>query len=61
MGMARKRALTGQILYDDIVLWSEQQAETIRRLGATRREFPNELDVENVAEEIDSGLRGNLP
>ena len=39
---------------DDIVLWSEQQAEIIRRLSATRRDLPNELDVENVAEEIES-------
>jgi hypothetical protein len=39
---------------DDIVLWSEQQAEIIRRLGRTRRDLPNELDVENVAEEIES-------
>ena len=47
--------MTGQTLYDDdIVLWSEQQAEIIRRLGATRRDLPNELDVENVAEEIES-------
>ena len=43
------------ILYDDdIVLWSEEQAEIIRRLGRTRRDLPNELDIENVAEEIES-------
>ena len=48
-------------LYDeDIVLWSEQQAEIIRRLGATRRDLPNELDVENVAEEIESVGRSEL-
>jgi hypothetical protein len=42
-------------LYDeDILLWSEQQAEVIRRLARTRRDLPNELDVENVAEEIES-------
>jgi hypothetical protein len=43
------------IRYDeDILLWSEEQAEIIRRLGRTRRDLPNELDVENVAEEIES-------
>src|SRR5687767_4757558 len=43
------------VLYDDdIVLWSEEQAEIIRRLGRTRRDLPNELDIENVAEEIES-------
>jgi hypothetical protein len=48
-------------LYDeDILLWSEQQAEAIRRLGRTRRELPNELDVENVAEEIESVGRSEL-
>ena len=48
-------------LYDeDIVLWSEQQAEIIRRLGATRRDLPNELDLENVAEEIESVGRSEL-
>ncbi len=48
-------------LYDeDILLWSEQQAEAIRRLGQTRRELPNELDVENVAEEIESVGRSEL-
>jgi hypothetical protein len=47
--------MSGHSLYDDdIVLWSEQQAEIIRRLGRTRRDLPNELDIENVAEEIES-------
>jgi hypothetical protein len=52
-------------LYDeDILLWSEQQADVIRRLARTRRDLPNELDVENVAEEIESVGRsefGNTP
>ena len=40
-------------LYDeDILLWSEQQAAVIRQLGRTRRDFSNEFDVENVAEEL---------
>ena len=45
---------------DDILLWSEQQAEAIRKLGRTRRDVPNELDVENVAEEIESVGRSEL-
>jgi hypothetical protein len=48
-------------LYDeDILLWSEEQAEIIRRLGRTRRDLPNELDIENVAEEIESVGRSEL-
>jgi hypothetical protein len=30
---------------DDILLWSEQQAATIRELGRTRRDLPNELST----------------
>jgi len=45
---------------DDILLWSEQQAEVIRRLGAARRDLPNDFDVENVAEEIESVGRSEL-
>ncbi len=45
---------------DDIVLWSEEQAEIIRRLGRTRRDLPNELDIENVAEEIESVGRSEM-
>ena len=45
---------------DDILLWSEQQAAAIRKLRTTRRELPNELDVENVAEEIESVGRSEL-
>lgn len=37
---------------DDILLWSEKQAELIRKLGQTRRDLPSDLDIENVAEEI---------
>jgi hypothetical protein len=44
---------------DDILLWSEQQAAVIRRLGRAGR-APNELDVENVAEEIESVGRSEL-
>jgi hypothetical protein len=42
---------------DDIVLWSEAQAQIIRRLGQSRRDLPNDLDIENVAEEIESAGR----
>ena len=53
--------MTSPRLYDDdIVLWSEQQAEIIRRLGATRRDLPNELDLENVAEEIEDVGKSEL-
>ena len=53
--------MSDQPLYDqDILLWSEQQAEVIRRLGRMGRDLPNELDVENVAEEIESVGRSEL-
>jgi Domain of unknown function DUF29 len=44
---------------DDILLWSEQQAAAIRQLGRTHR-VPNDLDIENVAEEIESVGRSEL-
>jgi hypothetical protein len=47
--------MSNSTLYDDdILLWSEQQAAAIRKLGTKRRYVPNELDIENVAEEIES-------
>jgi hypothetical protein len=53
--------MTQSTLYDDdILLWSEQQAEVIRKLGTAGRQLPNELDVENVAEEIESVGRSEL-
>src|SRR3954469_20758025 len=53
--------MSNSALYDDdILLWSEQQAELIRRLGKTRRDLPNEFDVENVAEEVESVGRSEL-
>jgi hypothetical protein len=45
---------------DDILLWSEQQAEIVRKLGRTRRDLPNDFDVENVAEEVESVGRSEL-
>lgn len=53
--------MSDSTLYDeDILLWSEQQAAVIRRLRETARGLPNELDIENVAEEIESLGRSEL-
>jgi hypothetical protein len=53
--------MSDSTLYDDdILLWSEQQAAAIRRLRETTRGLPNELDIENVAEEIESVGRSEL-
>lgn len=53
--------MSGSTLYDDdILLWSEEQAAAIRKLGTKRRDLPNELDIENVAEEIESVGRSEL-
>src|SRR5205814_10101368 len=52
--------MSDSTLYDDdILLWSEQQAAAIRQL-APGRDVPNELDIENVAEEIESVGRSEL-
>jgi Domain of unknown function DUF29 len=52
--------MSNPTLYDDdILLWSEQQAAVIRDLGRTRR-APNDLDIENVAEEIETVGRNEL-
>lgn len=42
----------GTLYEDDIFAWSEQQASALRSL-AGRRGLPNELDIANVAEEIE--------
>ncbi len=53
--------MTHPSLYDeDILLWSEQQASAIRGLSRIRRNLPNELDIENVAEEVESVGRSEL-
>lgn len=45
--------MDGAALYDtDVIAWAEQQAAALRRL-AGRRDLPNELDLHNVAEEIE--------
>src|SRR3954466_2199000 len=38
---------------DDVYAWSQEQAAVLRRLAETRRDLPNELDLENVAEKIE--------
>jgi hypothetical protein len=45
---------------DDILLWSERQAAAIRRLGERPNLVPNDLDIENVAEEIECVGRSEL-
>jgi hypothetical protein len=48
-------------LYDeDIYAWAQQQAEALRRLAETRRDLPNELDLENLAEEIEDVGKSEL-
>ena len=48
-------------LYErDILLWSEEQADALRRLKAGRRDLPNELDLDNIVEEIESVGRSEL-
>jgi hypothetical protein len=47
-------------IYDeDILAWSEQQASALRSLRS-RRDLPNELDLEHVAEEIEDVGRSEL-
>jgi hypothetical protein len=47
-------------LYDtDILAWSEEQAAALRRLAA-RGDLPNDLDLDNVVEEIESVGRSQL-
>lgn len=45
---------------DDIYAWTQQQAEALRRLAETGRDLPNELDLENVAEEIEDVGKSEL-
>ncbi len=45
--------MDGAALYDtDVIAWAEQQAAALRRL-ASQRDLPNELDLQNLAEEIE--------
>jgi hypothetical protein len=46
--------MDGSTLYDeDVCAWAEHQAAALRRLAASRRDLPNDLDWENIAEEIE--------
>jgi hypothetical protein len=54
-------AMDRRSLYDeDIYAWAQQQAEVLRRLAETRQDLPNELDLENVAEEIEDVGKSEL-
>jgi hypothetical protein len=44
---------------EDILRWSERQAEIVRKLARIRG-LPNDFDIENVAEEIESVGRSEL-
>jgi len=55
-----KRASDTSADYDsDVLAWSERQAAALRQL-ASRRDLPNELDLEHVAEEIEDVGRSQL-
>lgn len=45
---------------DDIYAWSREQAAVLRRLAETRRDLPNELDLEHVAAEIEDVGRSEV-
>jgi hypothetical protein len=45
---------------DDFYLWSQEQAALLRALPGSGRDLPNALDIENIAEEIESVGRGEL-
>jgi hypothetical protein len=48
-------------LYDeDVYAWAKQQADALRRLARAGRDLPNELDLENVAEEIEDVGKSEL-
>ena len=48
-------------LYDeDVYAWAQQQAEALRRLAEARSDLPHELDLENVAEEIEDVGKSEL-
>jgi Domain of unknown function DUF29 len=58
---AEDKTMDNPASYDaDILAWSERQASVLRDLARTRRDLPNELDLENVAEEIECVGRSEL-
>ena len=44
----------------DFFAWSQRQASVLRDLAASRRDLPNELDIDHVAEEIEEVGRAEL-
>jgi hypothetical protein len=53
--------MAGRTLYEeDAFAWSQRQAELLRDLARTRRDLPNELDLSNIAEEIEDLGRSEL-
>ena len=40
----------------DFLIWTERQARALRALAPRRADLPNELDLENLAEEIEGQL-----
>jgi hypothetical protein len=45
---------------DDFYIWSQEQAALLRALPGSGRDLPNALDIENIAEEIESVGRSEL-
>jgi hypothetical protein len=45
---------------EDIYAWSQEQAAALRRLAQTRRDMPNVLDLEHVADEIEDVGKSEL-
>jgi hypothetical protein len=45
---------------DDFYLWSQEQAALLRDLPRAASDLPNALDIENIAEEIESVGRSEL-
>jgi hypothetical protein len=45
---------------EDVYLWSRDQAAALRRLAESRRDLPNDLDLPNVIEEIETVGRSEL-
>jgi hypothetical protein len=50
----------GHLYEDDFLLWSENQANLLRRLAAGERLNDRDLDWANLGEEIDAVGRGEL-
>jgi hypothetical protein len=57
--LIEETAMDNSTYDEDILVWSEQQASVLRSLRS-RRDLPNELDLEHVAEEIEDVGRSEL-